>query len=74
MIYNKNVFDIKMESMLKDKPNRYKEIIKAKINRHIEYLESVGANFYEGTLCLNVLAQYMVELDSQYVSNREDNE
>ena len=56
--------------MLKNKPKRYQDIIRAKLNRHNVYLDLVDKElgFNEGDL--NIVAMYMVQLDNEYVINK----
>lgn len=65
------IFRIKVDRLLQDKPKRYSEIIKSKTERYNEYLTKVG----EPDLCdINIIIGFMIELDVQYVSVRDDNE
>lgn len=70
--FSKVIFQINIDKMLKDKPDRFKSIIQSKIDRHNEYLARVNVDLELNDL--NIVAQYIVQLDSEYVSIREDNE
>ena len=70
--FSKVIFKINVDKMLKDKPDRFKRIIQSKIDRHNEYLAKVYVDLELNDL--NIVAQYIVQLDSEYVSIREDNE
>lgn len=70
--FSKVIFQINVDKMLKDKPDRFKRIIQSKIDRHNEYLAKVNVDLELNDL--NIVAQYIVQLDSEYVSIREDNE
>lgn len=69
--FSKIIFQLNVEKMLKDKPNRFKDIIQAKIDRHNEYLSKVSVDLELNDL--NIVTQYIVQLDIEYVSIREDN-
>lgn len=70
--FSKVIFKINVDKMLKDKPDRFKRLIQSKIDRHNEYLAKVNVDLELNDL--NIVAQYIVQLDSEYVSIREDNE
>lgn len=60
------VFERHVERLLLGKPHRYQDIIHSHIDRHLSYSDRVS-------LDLDVVIAYMVQLDKEYVSVREDN-
>lgn len=69
--FSKVIFQINVDKMLKDKPDRFKSIIQSKIDKHNEYLTMVSVDLELNDL--NIVAQYIVQLDSEYISIRDDN-
>lgn len=61
------VFERKVEQLLLNKPARYKAIIQSHIDRHLSYSDKVWCD-------IDVVIAYMVQLDKEYVSVRDDNE
>ena len=64
------MFEHRVEQLLQGKPERYKQIIWSKIYRAMEYQDKM-TEAYIGT---DVVIGFMVQLDGEYVSNRQDNE
>ena len=64
------IFQVRLEALLKDKPHRYRDIIKAHIERHQEYMDKINL----GRISIESVISYMVQLDKEYVSVRGDNE
>ena len=67
---NRIMFDYDVDRLLVGKPERYKQIIRAKIKRAMEYQEKVSDKYISTDLVIG----FMVKLDEDYVSVREDNE
>lgn len=63
---NRLVFERKVEKLLINKPQRYKDIIQSHIDRHLIYSDGVDFD-------IDIVIAYMVQLDKEYVSVREDN-
>lgn len=61
------VFEKKVEQLLLNKPQRYKDILQSHIDRHLSYSDRVWCD-------IDVVIAYMVQLDKEYVSVRKDNE
>lgn len=55
--FSKVIFQINVDKMLKDKPNRFKNIIQSKIERHNEYLARVSVDLELNDL--NIVTQYL---------------
>ena len=70
MMEDRIMFQDKVEKLLADKPERYKQIIWTKINRAMSYQDGISDRFI-GT---DVVIGFMVQLDGEYVTIREDNE
>lgn len=68
-IIERNVFERKVEKLLLNKPERYKNIIQAQIDRHLLYAEKINEISYN----IDLVISYMVKLDQEYISIREDN-
>ena len=58
-------FETEVEKLLKGKPKRYGQILQYHIDRHLQY--SKGKS-----IPLDIIIMYMVQLDKEYVTVRED--
>ena len=63
-------FQNQVDILLQDKPNRYQDIIKGYLKRYEEYYGRLGKEFRD----IERVIDWMVDLDQEYVSVREDNE
>lgn len=70
LMENRIMFDYDVDRLLVDKPERYKQIIRAKIKRAMEYQEKISDKYISTDLVIG----FMIKLDEDYVSVREDNE
>lgn len=61
------VFEKRVEQLLLNKPRRYMDIIQSHIYRHLSYSDKVSCD-------IDIVIAYMVQLDKEYVSVRDDNE
>lgn len=58
-------FETEVEKLLIGKPKRYGQILQSHIDRHLQYSKG-------GSIPLDIVIMYMVQLDKEYVSVRED--
>ena len=67
---NRIIFEEDVAKLLMDKPTRYKQIIYQMIDRAMAYKGKVCDKY----ISIDTVIGFMVQLDREYVSVREDNE